>query len=146
MTATANDGKYLFPSLEWAQELARRLNSLPEYKDAGGNWKGTLVLAMTAEPGKLEKDCNLAMDPTGGTINNVHLAEEQDLKKYDYVMSGRYSVWKDVVKGKHDILAGVIRGKIKLKGQLWKLMLQLKTPEITLREMRNMPSRFPDEG
>lgn len=141
---TASTEKFEFPSLPWAEELARRLNSLPEYKDSGANWKGTLVMAVLAEPGKLASDCNIALDPTGGVIKNVHLVDEVGRKAADFTLLAKFSVWKDVVQGKHDILAGVIRGKIKLRGQLFRLMLQLKTPEIIMREMQNMPSRFPD--
>lgn len=145
MTAeSVNDGKLTFPSLEWAEELARRLNTLPEYQDSAVNWKGTLVMAVLAEPGKLDRDYNIAMDPTGGTIKNVHLCDEAGRKSADFTLLAKFSVWKDVVQGKHDILSGVIRGKIRLRGQLFKLMLQLKTPEITMREMRNMPTRFAD--
>ena len=138
------DEKLLFPSLEWAQELARRLNEQPKYKESAMSWKGTLVMAVLAEPGKLAADCNIALDPTGGTITDVHLADEAQRNKADFTLLAKYSVWKDIVLGKYDILGAVITGKMRLKGQLFRLMLQLKTPEITLQEMRNMPSRFPD--
>lgn len=146
MSAEASkDVKLTFPSLEWAEELARRLNALPEYGESAANWKGTLVMAVLAEPDKkVPQDVNIALDPTGGVIKNVHLADEEGRRNATFTLLGKYSVWKDVVQGKHDILKGVITGKIKLRGQLFRLMLQLKTPEIIMREMRRMPSRFPD--
>ena len=140
-----SDAGWIFPSVEWVQALAERLNSLPEYRDSSEGWKGPLALVALAEDGKLPRDVAIGLDPTGGTISDVY--EVADYKNADvpYVLSARYSVWKDVIQGKHDILSGVMRGKIRLRGNLFKLMLQLKTPEIMLREMRALRTRFYDE-
>ena len=133
--------KIPFPSLDWAKELAERLNALPEYRDSSENWEGTLVMAVLAEPGKLDRNVAFWLDPTGGSITDVRLVDH-DAERAEYVLLGRYSVWRDIIEGKHDILGGVMTGKIKLRGSVFRLMLQLKTPEIILREMRNVPTEF----
>ncbi|WP_394829532.1 SCP2 sterol-binding domain-containing protein [Pendulispora albinea] len=135
---------FAFPSLEWAQELANRLNARTDYRDSSENWKGTLVMSIMAEPGQLASDVNIALDPTGGTIKDVHLTDEAGKKQATFTLLGKYPVWKDILAGKYDILTAVMMGKIKLRGHLFRLMLQLKTPEIILKEMRGMPSRFAD--
>lgn len=139
------EGPFDYPSLEWVRALADRLNAIPEYRDSSENWKGTLALVALAEPGKLEQEMAFSMDPTGGTINNVITLSDFRNNGAEYTLSAPYSVWKNVIIGKHDILFGLMTGKIKLKGNVFKLMLQLKTPEIMLREMRAMPTRFIDD-
>lgn len=132
---------FVFPSLEWTQELANRLNALPEYGDSASGWKGTLALVALAEPGRLAEDAGFVMDPTGGVIKDVKAFDAKN-GRADYLLRAKFSVWKDVIEGKYDILAGILRGKIRLKGSVFKLMLQMKTPEFVLREMRAMPTKF----
>jgi putative sterol carrier protein len=136
---------HLFPGLEWAQELGRRLNALPEYRDSSENWNGTLVMAVLAEPGKLDKDVAIGLDPSGGLIRDVHLVGDLKKERADFVLEGKYSFWKGVLNGQHDILGGVVTGKVRLRGNVFRLMLQLKTPDIIIREMRNLPRKFVDE-
>lgn len=132
---------FTFPSLEWTQELANRLNALPEYRASGEGWVGRLALISLAD-GNLKEDVGFVLDPTGGVIKDVK--KVPDTKKIDaeYTLLAKQGVWKDVITGKYDILAGILRGKIKLKGSVFKLMLQMKTPEFVLREMRAMPTKF----
>jgi putative sterol carrier protein len=137
---------HVFPGLDWAQELAKRLNALPEYRDSSEGWKGTLLMTVLSEPGKLPSDVAIGLDPTGGTIRNVHLVESPTASSADFVLSAKYSVWKDILLGKHDILGGVMTGKIRVRGNVFRLMLQLKTPDIIIREMRGLPRRFADES
>lgn len=134
-----------FPTVEWVQTLASRLNALQSYRDSGRNWQGKLVLVALQEAGKLPQDVAIGLDPTGGTIDDVHLVPDWKRGNAAYTLSARYSVWKDVIRGKHDILFGVMTGKIKLRGSVFKLMLQLKTPEIMLEQMRAMDTSFDDE-
>jgi putative sterol carrier protein len=135
-----------FPGLEWAQELAARLNALREYRDSSENWKGTLVMAVLAEPGKLPSNVAIGLDPSGGTIRDVRLVPDHSVSEADFVLSAKYSVWKDILLGKHDILSGVMTGKIRVRGNVFRLMLQLKTPDIIIRQMRELPRRFVDEA
>lgn len=134
---------FVFPSLEWTQELANRLNAIPEYRDSASTWQGTLALVALADPGKLAADEGYILDPTGGVIKDVKKIPDPKELVAEYTLLAKYSVWKDVIQGKYDILGGILRGKIRLKGSVFKLMLQLKTPEFVLREMRAMPTEFP---
>jgi len=135
--------EFVFPSLEWTQELARRLNALPEYRESGAGWSGTLALIALADPGKLPEDRGFMLDPTGGVIKDVHEIADPKNVQAEYTLLAKYSAWKDVIQGKYDILGGILRGKVRLKGSVFKLMLQMKTPEYVLREMRGMPTKFP---
>lgn len=146
MTQAHVDGKFLYPSVEWCKELADRLNEVPAYRDSSEGWTGRLVINTLAEEGRLQKGVAVSLDPTGGTIKDIHLLEDVDASDAEYVLSARFSVWKDVIQGKHDILYGLMTGKIKLRGQVFKLMLQLKTPKIMLEQMRAMPTLFMDEA
>jgi putative sterol carrier protein len=136
---------YLYPSVEWVEALADRLNALPAYRDSSENWQGKLALVALAEPGKLKKDFGVIFDPTGGTIRDVREVSDIRNTGADYTLTARYSVWKGVIRDGKDILWSVMTGKIKLKGNVFKLMLQLKTPEIMMREMRALPTKFVDD-
>jgi putative sterol carrier protein len=137
---------HLFPGIEWAQELATRLNAMPEYRDSSENWQGSLIMAVLAEPGKLSQDVAIALNPTGGVIRDVRIVPNHQTSDADFILAGKYSFWKGVLQGKHDILSGVVTGKVRLKGNVFRLMLQLKTPDIIIREMRTLPRRFADEA
>lgn len=134
-----------FPTVEWVQTLANRLNAQAGYRDSSRNWQGKLVLVALREPGKLPEDVAIGLDPTGGEISDVCSVPDWKNGPAEYTLSARYSVWKDVIRGRHDILFGVMTGKIKVRGSVFKLMLQLKTPEIMLQQMRAIDTVFYDE-
>ena len=140
---SSEEKTFVFPSLEWTQELANRLNALPEYRDSGAGWSGTLALVALAEPGKLSEDAAFSLDPTGGVIKDVKQLPDPKRVTAEYTLLAKYSAWKDIIQGKYDILGGILRGKVRLKGSVFKLMLQMKTPEYVLREMRALPTKFP---
>lgn len=137
--------RWLYPSIEWVEQLAERLNDMPEYRDSSELWQGSIVLAAQAQPGLLEEDFAVSLDPTGGKITDIHRVADHEDCDAAFVLFGPYSVWKDIINGEHDIMHGVMNGLIKLRGNVFQLMLQLKTPKIMLEQMRTMPTRFVDE-
>jgi putative sterol carrier protein len=62
------------------------------------------------------------------------------------VLTAPYQIWKAVVKGDLDPLAGVTRGKIAVKGSLATLMMHAKAATALVTCARAVPTEFPDEG
>ncbi len=136
-----------YPSDEWIKELERVCNEDPEFKDACGDFSGKFVLQIEAEPGKLDKTVYLFFWADQGVAKECcALSSLDERPDAEYVITGKYSVWKEMVRGKLEPLRGLMTRKIKLvKGSQLKLLKQVR---FTLKLMNNstkIDTAFVDE-
>lgn len=135
----------VFPSLEWGTALSASLNSNPEFKEAAGSWDGTILLSCLAEEGKLGEDLHFLVDPSHGNVKEIKQVSSPEEANATYTLAAKYTVWKEILQGKYDAPDAIKKGRIKLKGNLFKLMMNVKAPKIMINAMRDMPTQFVDE-
>ena len=121
--------------MEWIRELERICNADPEFKDAVSDFVGKILLHMEADE-KLGKDVSLYIDVGDGRIKESAAYESiQDRPDAEYVLSAKYSVWKEVIAGRLEPLRAIMTRKMKLvKGSQMKI---LKYVKFTLKMMTN---------
>jgi len=137
----------LYPSDEWVKELDRICNEDPEFKTAAGNFSGKFIFQIEAEPGKLDETAFLSIRVDGGVSSEPRaLASPDECPDVDYIVSGKYSVWKNVVQAKQEPLRAIMTRKLKLvKGSQLKVLKEVK---LTLKLMNNctkIDAEFVDE-
>lgn len=136
-----------YPSDAWIKELEKICNNDPEFKEACGDFSGKMIYQIDAEPGKLEKTAYLFCFPDKGVVKEAQALASADARPdAEYIISGKYSVWKEVVKGRQEPLRALMTRKLKLiKGSQLKILKQVK---FALRMMHNstrVEAIFPDE-
>ena len=62
-----------------------------------------------------------------------------------FVIAGPYAVWKEVVRGKLDPIAAIMRRQMRLKGSIATLVQHLATAKALVGCATLTPTRFPDE-
>ena len=137
----------LYPSDEWIKELARICNEDPEFKDAAGDFSGKFIFQVEAEPGKLDETAFLTVRVADGVSSEPRaLGSADECPDADYIVSGKYSVWKNVVQAKQEPLRAILTRKLKLvKGSQLQVLKQVK---LTLKIMNNcvkVDAEYPDE-
>ncbi len=137
---------FTFPGREWVEEFAKGLNNSPEFAKAAGKWEGSICFAVEAEPGKLDKSVYIYMNPTHGKVEEAALLDSPDEKKVDYLLVGPYSLWKEIVQGKTDSMQAIMKGKLKLKGNMAALLKQVKASQVMMAQLKTIPTRFIDEA
>ncbi|MBW1989355.1 MAG: SCP2 sterol-binding domain-containing protein [Deltaproteobacteria bacterium] len=137
---------HAFPSIEWFQALADELNSSDEYKKAASKYEGALCLEVLKEPGMLEEDIYGYVDPYHGEIREFCIMESPDEKETEFQVSGPYSTWKEIVKGNLDPMQAIMKGKLKVRGSMAKLLKEVKASQAMLKSLKNIPTRYLDEA
>jgi len=138
----------LYPSDEWIKELQKICNADPEFKEACGDFSGKFVFQIEAEPGKLDQTGYLFFWADKGDAKEaMALASADERPDSDYVMAGKYSVWKDVVRAKQEPLRALMTRKLRLiKGSQLKILKQVKFALKVMNNCTKIDARFPDEG
>jgi putative sterol carrier protein len=137
-----------YPSDEWIKELQKVCNQDPEFKDACANFSGKLVFQIEAEPGRLDRTAYLFCWPDHGEFREaMALSSPEERPDVEYIIAGKYSNWKEIVRGRQEPLRALMSRRVKLvKGSQLKLLKQVK---FALRMMHNstqIDAEFPDEG
>lgn len=136
-----------YPSDAWIKELERICNEDPEFKEAAGDFSGKFIFQIEAEPGKLDESALLSVRVKDGVTSEARaLSSVEECPDVDYIVTGKYSVWKNIVQAKQEPLRAIMTRKLKLiKGSQLKVLKQVK---LTLKIMNNcvkVDAEYPDE-
>jgi len=136
----------VFPSEEWLKALEQLTVSDEEYKKAGADWEGDVVMIIDAEPGKLDKPFYYYSKPHRGELLEARKIASLDEKpNVEYVISGPYSVWKSIVKREADAMQMMMKGKIRVKGDMQKLLKYAKFQQLGMKALQRVETTFIDE-
>ena len=135
----------LFPSEEWVKALEEITVNDEEYKKAGADWEGDVIMIMEAEPGKLEEPFYYYSKPHHGELLETCQLKSLDEKTAEYVISGPYSVWKSIVKREADAMQMMMKGKIRVKGDMQKLLKFAKFQQLGMKALQKVETTFIDE-
>ena len=117
----------VFPSAEWFGDLIRILDTDEEYRRVGAEWEGDMIMAVEAEPGKLEQGFYYYQKPHRGDILEHFEVKSTDEKEVAFVIHGPYSVWKSIINGSADPMQSMMQGKIRVDGNIQQLLRYAKS-------------------
>jgi len=135
----------VFPSEEWIKALQAVLESDEEYKKAGADWEGDIITIVEAEPGKLDQPfCYYSKPHRGELVESFKLNSPAD-KTAEYTISGPYSVWKSIVKREADAMQMMMKGKVRVKGDMQKLLRYAKFQQLGMKALQKVETTFIDD-
>lgn len=130
---------YPFPSDEWIKALMALVNESASYREAAEKWEGDLFFIVEAGPG-LAEDTYMYMDLWHGECRSAgEFAPHQ--KSPEFEIRAPFPTWQQVLEGRLDPIRGLTTRRLKLKGNLMKI---LKTPQAAL-ELVNCARQVPTE-
>lgn len=124
-TAIEADDAYRIAAAKWIWPVALVLDPAPEF-----GYPDSVAVELTLDRG----DCSAAVIRTVSAVSAP------------FVLSAPYATWKQVVTGALDPVAGVTRGRIKVKGSLSTLMMNATAASALCACARAVPTAFPDEA
>ena len=108
---------------EWIDAYEKLLQGDTTYKEVAAGWEGTVVLHNIADPSiGIERDSYILMDLWHGECRSIRPVPPQVGEAADYVLSASYWSWKATSSGELDTNKAVMQGKIRLKGDLSKIV------------------------
>ncbi|MFX0001861.1 MAG: SCP2 sterol-binding domain-containing protein [Candidatus Hodarchaeota archaeon] len=117
-----------FGTPEWAKAYCKAINDNPNYKDAAGpegfppnGWEGDFLFIV--EPsGNLDHEIRMYVGLYHGECTGAKIVEPGEEVDVEYVYSGPYDAWVQVLKKELDPIRGLLAGKFKLKGDMAKVL------------------------
>ena len=110
-----------FPSDDWIKELSRQLNASESYERSAKDWEGDfwfLVEPDEAYPGI----AHLFLGLHHGKSSAAAMEPDPASRQAEFTLSAPFSIWRQVIEGKLDPIQGMMMRKLKLQGNLTKIM------------------------
>ncbi|HOG45058.1 MAG TPA: SCP2 sterol-binding domain-containing protein [Anaerolineae bacterium] len=130
-----------FPSEEWIQALKDQLNASEAYERSAKDWEGDFIFV--AEPdAAYPEHAYLFLGLYHGKCTDAALIHSQDERKAEFVISAAFGVWRQVIEGKLDPIQGMMTRKLKLSGNMMKIMRYPKAAKEIIACCAKVPTDF----
>jgi putative sterol carrier protein len=131
----------------WAVTAATAIRASLSYPKAAATWEGAIVLKLQADPSLgVAEDRSAFFDLWHGECRLARAATTTDLEEAAYVIAADAFTWQQVMAGKLEPIAGLLRGKLKLhKGNVAALARYVVAAKEMVACAASVPTRFPGE-
>jgi len=131
-----------FCSSGYLQEAKNRTNLDEEYLELAKDEYASYTFVIRAEPEKgVDRNLIIGYTVEDGRITDIWLGERET----DFTITGKYEVWIKVLLGKLGATKALMMRKLKVKGNLLKLMKYTKPTLRWLEILRTIPTEFHGE-
>ncbi len=131
---------------DFAKALEDEINRSSVYRQAAKGWKWTVGLVIEAEPDKgVHHSLGVYMDLFDGQARQVRMASLDEVRACDFVITASYTRWKQVMQRRLDPTAGMLQGKLKLKGDLPTIVRYTRAARELTECTARIAVQFPDE-
>ena len=117
-----------FATDEWIKALMVEVNQSEAYRKAAKTWEGDFYFIVEAGEGVAE-DVYMYMDLWHGECRSAFKVDDAGQKSPAFVMNAPVSIWKQVFEKKIDPIRGLMSGKLKLTGNMMKV---IKAPKAAI--------------
>lgn len=132
---------FKFPSDEWIKELSSKLNESESYERSAKDWEGDFVFVV--EPDEAyDGTAYLYLGLYHGKSPDAALVESQDAREIEFVLRAPFTSWRKVIEGKLDPIQGMMTRKLKLKGNMMKIMRYPKAAKEIVNCCALVPTDF----
>jgi len=131
-----------FASKKYLKEVMERSNADEKYLALAKGENTSYTFMIQAEPEKgVEKDIVLGYTVEDGKTTDIWLGE----RKTEFTISGKYGVWVNILIGKTGATKAFLMRKLKVRGNLMKILKLSKATERWLEILRTIPTEFHGE-
>ncbi|MBE3590379.1 MAG: SCP2 sterol-binding domain-containing protein [Firmicutes bacterium] len=132
---------------EWIRAYRQALNANEGYRQAAADWEWPLVLLVDADPARgLEEPRGIYLDLYRGECREARAATREDAESAPYVISGDLATWRQVIAGELELIAAMMRGKLRLeRGDLAFLAGYMAAALELIKSAREVPTSDPED-
>lgn len=129
----------------WADAFRDVVNASEAYRSAGAAWRWPVALVLDRAPAfGYDVDTAMLVELEDGECRRAELVDATTLDA-PFVISGPYEIWKEVVRGKLDPIAAIMRRQMRLRGPIATLVQHFGTAKALVECAALVPTSFPDE-
>ncbi|NOZ70333.1 MAG: hypothetical protein GXP38_00220 [Chloroflexi bacterium] len=136
---------YLFPSPEWVDAFREAINNSEAYKVSAAKWEGDFYFIISPK-GAIKEPVKFYLDLWHGQCREAYVVEGEDDKNPEFVIEGTLDVYRQIFDHKLDPIRALVSRKLKLKGNLGKIMRSVKATLDLVNAAANVDTCYPDEA
>jgi putative sterol carrier protein len=126
---------------EWLDAFGQAINDNPAYMESASWWEGDMICVI--EPsGPLDHEVRFLLGLFHGECTGVRLLEEGEEAEAEFTLSGPYDNWVKIAKKELDTIQGVMSGKLRLVGNMAKLMRATRAAQEIVNSLQNVDTEF----
>jgi putative sterol carrier protein len=126
---------------EWLKAFGKAINDNPAYRESAATWEGDMICVI--EPsGPLDHEVRFFIGLYHGECTGVRLLEEGEEVDAEFTMAGPYDNWIKVMKKEFDAIQAVMSGKLRLTGNMAKLMRATRAAQEIVNSLSNVETEF----
>jgi putative sterol carrier protein len=134
---------YLFPSSEWVTAFKDAVNTSEAYKVSAEKWEGDFYFIVSAGKG-LPEPVKFYLDLWHGECREAYIVDGDDDKNPEFVIEGTIDTFKQVFDKKLDPIRALVSRKLKLKGNLGKIMRSVKATLDLVNAAASVDTIYPE--
>jgi len=145
---TATGAAFAFPSPEWVSACGVAINASRAYREASADWTyGAVALIVRPQPDLgIAEPLGIWLDLDRGQCRAARIATAAEADAAPFVISADYAAWKAVLQRELGPIAGILRGKLLLRGSLAVVVRHVSSAEALVEAATTVPTRFLDEA
>src|SRR6478752_4105616 len=123
-------GMLLFPSDEWVDAWVHAANADPGFRESGRDWEGSVGVVLRDLPAQAGGGGHRYLRLAGRNGHWEDWALNSDEKTISgtlFVLTGGYGRWKQVIRGELNPLKAIVKGKIRVRGDLSEVLRWAKS-------------------
>ncbi len=135
---------YMFGSDEWAKAFMEEINKNEAYAKTAADWEGDFYFVV--QPKKMfDKQIVLYIDLWHGKCRDAKVVEDESQYSPEYKLIASDDNWKAIIDRKLDPIRGMMIRKLKLEGNMGKIMRYVRAAQELVNSATRVPTEFPPE-
>lgn len=135
---------YMFGTDEWIKVYMEEINKSEAYEKSALDWEGDFYFIVS--PGKMYDAVMVYyIDLWHGKCREACLVEDESQYSPAFRMETTDANWKAIIDRKLDPIQGMLTRKIKLQGNMSKIMRYVKAAQELVNCVTLVPTEFPAE-
>jgi putative sterol carrier protein len=136
----------VFPSTEWVEAFAQRINASETYREAAATWEGAIAFVFQAEPDRgVPSDVWALLDLWHGECRDARIVDPDEGGAAPYVIRAPYTRWRSILEGELDPVKAMMQGKLKVRGNLATIIRYVRAANELVRLTGSVPTEFVGE-
>lgn len=132
-----------FPSDEWIKELRRQLNASDAYRRSAKNWEGDIMFIIDPDDA-YSRTAYLFLGLFHGQSTDAAMVGSAGERPAEFVIRAPFGTWRRVIEGKLDPIQGMMTRKLKVTGDIMKIMRYPKAASEIVSCCAFVPTDFGD--
>jgi putative sterol carrier protein len=131
-----------FASDEWVEALMVKINESEAYRSAAKTWEGDFYFIVEPE-GTTGEAVIMYMDLWHGDCREAFVAQDAEVRQPEFRINAPLGAWQLVVTKKLDPIQALMTRRLKLQGNMMKIMRAVKAAQELVNCCTQVPTQFP---